>query len=178
MKTSILHQHQFLQSKLLELVEISNLVEQKDRFFILKFNQWLVECEAKLKELRIAEASHFSVYKTELFNVKNTKVRNKQKLLLSKSIEKMKQAQQSLYQLFLPMDQKITQAEEIIENILVLIESTEEFRKLKDPNFALYVQNVWNFILKQEAFQNHANQLKVLISFTDIRLILGQKLEL
>lgn len=178
MKTSILNTHQFLHAHLLELVEISSLVELKDRFFVLKFGEWLEQCEAKLKELRIAEASHFTVYKTELFNVKNTKVKNKQKLLLSKSIEKMKQAQQSLYQLFSPMDQKISQAEEIIENILVLIEDTEEFQKLKSDHFALYVQNVWNFISKYEAFQNHANQLKILVSATDIKLILGQKLDL
>ena len=71
---------QFLKSQLLELVEVSKLVEQKDRFFILKFDQWLKINEAKLKEFGFAEASHLSVYKTPLINCKNQKVKNKQKI--------------------------------------------------------------------------------------------------
>ena len=176
MKTSIITKHQFLKSELLELVEISKLVEHKDRFFILKFDEWLKKCEHKLKELGFAEASHFSVYKTQLFNCKTIKGRNKHKLLFSKSIENIKLAQQTLYNLFFPLNQKITQAEETLENILVLIEDADDFKNIDKQNFSRYVTNVWQFISKQEAFQNHINQLKVLVSLTDIKLILGQKL--
>ena len=175
MKTSILSKHQFLKGQLLELVEISQLIEQKDRFFISKFDQWLKNSERKLKDFGCVEASHFSVYRAGIFHCRNKKERNKNKLLFSKSIETIQLAQQSLYNLFLPFNQKITQAEETIENILVLIEDSEEFKNLEKQNFSIYINKVWQFILAHEAFQNHINQLKILVSLTDIKLIIGQK---
>ena len=175
MKTSILSKHQFLKNQLLELVDISQLIEQKDRFFISKFDLWLKSSERKLKDFGCAEASHFSVYRAGIFNCKNRKERNKNKLLFSKSVETIQLAQQSLYNLFLPFNQKVTQAEETIENILALIEDSDEFKNLEKQNFSLYVNKVWQFICAQEAFQNHVNQLKVLVSLTDIKLIIGQK---
>ena len=175
MKTSILSKHQFLKGQLLELVEISQLIEQKDRFFISKFEQWLKNSERKLKDFGYVEASHFSVYRAGIFNCKNKKERNKNRLLFSKSIETIQLAQQSLYNLFLPFNQKITQAEETIENILVLIEDSEEFKNIEKQNFSIYINKVWQFILAQDAFQNHINQLKILVSLTDIKLIIGQK---
>lgn len=178
MKTSILQKQQFLKDALLQLVDISGLVQDKDHFFLEKFEDWLTAVEAQLKGLHLAEASYFSVYRTLLFNTKLEKGKNKRRMILSKAIGTIQQAQQTLYNLYYPIDQKIQQAEEIIENLLVIANEDQAFREIEKDDFSRYINKVWLYLLKQEPLQAHVNQLKLLVSTTDIMLLLGQKVNL
>ena len=80
MKTSILQKQQFLKDSLLQLVDISGLVQDKDHFFLEKFEDWLTAVEGRLKGLHLAEASYFSVYRAVLFGAKMERGKNKRKI--------------------------------------------------------------------------------------------------
>lgn len=178
MKTSIIQKHQFLKSGLLELVSLSELIPEKDHFFVDNFEKWLTVVQGQLKQMQVAEASHFSVFRAILIQAKAEKGRQKRKVLLSKSIDSMKQAQQSLYNLYYPINQKIEQAEELIENLLVIVNEEPDFQALDKSDFSKYINKVWAYILKKEELRPHVNQLKLLVSTTDVFLLLGQKVNL
>lgn len=178
MKTSIIQKHQFLKNGLLELVSLSELIPEKDHFFIDNFENWLTVVQGQLKQMQVAEASHFSVFRAMLIQARSEKGRQKRKLILSQSIESMKQAQQSLYNLYYPINQKIEEAEELVENLLVIINEDSNFQRIDKSDFSKYIQKVWSYISKKEELRPHVNRLKLLVSTTDILLLLGQKVKI
>ncbi|WP_298419479.1 hypothetical protein [uncultured Kordia sp.] len=178
MKTSIIEKHTFFETSILKVGLISELLRSKSSRFFAEIERWLSENEQVLKQFGYAESSRISILRNQLFIAKEKDIPQKRKHQFMVSAECLATAHTVLVSLHDPINSKISQARETIQQVLVLVKDQPDYQQRDQDNFNKYIKIIWAKLKADPQFSSVALQLQTLVPEVDIFRIIAEEVTL
>lgn len=166
-----------LNEKLLEVHQLTNLIEAKNSTSISEFRNWLFDTEEILKKNNLPQVSQLAAIRAELVTYV-PKVKGKRKELYSLVARLLKQAQHDIWETNTLFTQKTQQARELIQQLLNLVAQTKAFTFDRKTDFTHFLEGVWYFCNTHEQLRSITLQILALLHKSDILLVMAEEIDL
>lgn len=166
-----------LNIQLMQIHELANLLEIKNSTSMASFRNWLFATEEILKKNNLPQVSQLSTIRTELANY-IPKTRGKRKEIFNFTSRLLAQAQDDVWQTYLPFYEKTQKAREHIQQLLTIVAQSKAFNFDRNSDFTLFLENIWHFCNAHEQLKSITLQILSFLSKSDILLVMAEEIDL
>lgn len=156
--------------KSIELVpSLVNLLKDKNKKFINDFESWLISTEEFLKKNNFSECSEMSGLRSRLYlvNFEDIRTSNKKKKQMEIGAEMIYSAQNLVYNLIQPIEEKINEAKELTQELVSIANNNNIININPKEDYTNYIQSLWNHFKSHEQLSKYALRIVSLIGNTD-----------
>lgn len=167
-----------LNSQLIKIHDLANLLEKKDSEGVVNFRGWLLETETFLKKYDLPQVSQLATIRTQLANYLPKGNKSKRKEFYNYTANLLTQAQESVWQTNSNYQEKAEKATELINQLLHLIYQANAFHFDNTQDFTVFLENIWVFCSTHEQLKGITIQILSFISKSDVLLVLAENIDL
>jgi len=169
-----------LKEKLQEFPDIVSSLEMKDLHFIEKTFLWLKSVEDIFSTNNISEVSEMAGFRSKILTAKfsderGANIKRNQTKIAAASLYDI---QNTVLNVLMPYEQKLSECREIIKQLLVLAAQTKKLEHTKEISFEDFVQKVWQYMLYDDNLRAGAVRLKSVLSEMDITMLVADEIDL
>lgn len=164
---------------LFEVPSLADKLGEKDVHFISDFTEWLQNTEEFLKTYNYAQCSEIAGFRSQLMtpmlsSEKNSSKR-KQQLYVASTL--LYPAQGVLQTVLEPIEGKVTQAREIIVQLLQLAKQAGMIRYEEHIPFTTYVMGILEMFKSHEQLKPSITKVLTMINNSDVLRIMGEEID-
>ncbi|WGH74336.1 hypothetical protein P8625_09430 [Tenacibaculum tangerinum] len=164
-----------LKTQLNEIHELVNQIEKKNTQSTKNIRNWLLTTEEVLKSLNLPESSKFAVKRATLSSFIPSS-RNKKKEVLQLAASTLTEAQHDLWEIYTPYATALENSTKLIEQLLVVIYQTKQFKYDANQDFTKFLEQIWSFCCNHEQLKGISIQILSMVNQSDVFIIMGEKI--
>ena len=165
---------------LLRFPDLVDSLQSRDDQFPRRFEHWLKEGEETMKKNGIVECARLAGFRSKLLiplheDKKKISVRKRQTQIAS---ELLFDAQNTLLDLCKPIESRLNNCRDIINQILGVIHQTGSVRYDSNEGFEAFVNKLWSLLTTHEQLKPGMLKVFTLVSQGDARRLLAEEINL
>lgn len=166
---SYINTYNGLKKSINKVSDLVNLLRDKNKKFIIDFEFWLTSTEEFLKKNNFSECSEMAGLRSRLYlvNFEDIKASNKKKKQMEIGAEMIYSAQNLVYNLIQPIEDKINEAKELTEELVTIAYKNNIININPNEEYTNYIQSLWNHFKSHEQLSKYALKITSLIGNTD-----------
>ena len=166
---SYISTYEGLKKSVNKIPELVNLLKDKNKSFISDFEIWLIATEEFLKKNNFSECSEMAGLRSRIYmvNFEDSRRSNKKKKQMEIGAEMIYAAQNLVYTLIQPIEEKINEARELTEELVTIAYENKIIKIEPNQDYGNYIQSLWNHFKIHEQLSKYALRITRLIGNTD-----------
>lgn len=166
---SYINTYSGLKKSVNKVPDLVNLLRDKNKTFISDFELWLTNTEEFLKKNNFSECSEMAGLRSRLYlvNFEDMRSSNKKKKQMEIGAEMIYSAQNLIFNLIQPIEEKINEAKELTEELVTIAYNNNIIKINPNEDYTNYIQSLWNHFKSHEQLSKYALRTSSLIGNTD-----------
>lgn len=166
---SYINTYNGLKESINKVPDLVNLLKDKNKNFISDFESWLTKTEGFLKKNNFSECSEMAGLRSRLYlvNFEDIRSTNKKKKQMEIGAEMIYSAQNLVYNLIQPVEDKINEAKELVEELVTIAYNNNVININPHEDYTNYIQSLWNHFKTHDQLSKYALRISSLIGNTD-----------
>ena len=161
-----------------KMPDLVNLLKDKNKTFIVEFEKWLIETEQFLKKHNYSECSEMAGLRSRIYVITfdDSKRSSKKKKQMEVGAEIIYSAQNLIYNLIQPIEDKINESNELMDDLVAIAKESKMIKFEANQDFSNYIQSLWNYLKTHEQLSKYVIRINTLIGNTDSLRLFAEKL--
>lgn len=166
---SYINTYEGLKKSVNQIPDLVNLLRDKNKKFITDFELWLTNTENFLKKNNFSECSEMAGLRSRLYlvNFEDIRTVNKKKKQMEIGGEMVYSAQNLVYNLIQPIEDKVKEAKELANELVSIAYKNNIIQINPNEDYTNYIHSLWNHLKTHEQLSKYALRITSLIGNTD-----------